>query len=235
MTLLQLIQEVCPLLAITSPNAVTGSADPQVLQLWKIANEEGRKLSARYPWQSLQNESSFLTVATESQGAITTLAGAGFRYIINETIWNRSLMRPVFGPLTPSQFEQLKAQTMNGPWNQYIFRGGNVLFTPVPTAGQSCYFMWVTKYWALSNASVAQGGFLADDDTTVLDNDIFLQGLIWRWNKRKGFDYAEDFAEYERLVADAMARDGGKPTLNLDGYRNTLSPGIIVPTGSWNV
>lgn len=232
-TLLQLVQEVCPLMAIPTPNAVASSTDTQVLQMWKIANEEGRKQSARYPWQALRNEATFTTLATEIQGTITSIAGAGFRSIINNTIWNRSLMRPVFGTLTPAEWQQLKAQTMTGPWNQFTIRGNNVLFNPVPTAGQSCYFEWMSKYWAFSNAAVAQGGLLADDDQIYLDDEIFLQGMIWRWNKRKGFDYAEDFNDYEKLIADAMAKDGGKQTLNLNGSSNSYPPGIMVPIGSW--
>lgn len=234
-TLLQLVQEVSSLLAIPSTNAVTSSTDTQVLQLWKIANEEGRKQAARYPWQALTNEATFTTVATENQGAITTIAGSGFRSIVNNTIWNRTQMRPVFGPLSPSEWQNLKARTSTGPWSQYRIRGSNVIFNPVPTAGQSCYFEWISKNWAFSNASVAQSSFLADDDQIYLDDEIFLQGMIWRWNKRKGFDYAEDFADYEKMIVDAMAKDGGKPTLNLAGSANDYPPGIMVPVGSWNL
>ena len=51
----------------------------------------------------------------------------------------------------------------------------------------------------------------------------------------KGFDYAEDFADYEKMIVDAMAKDGGKPTLNLAGSANDYPPGIMVPVGSWNL
>lgn len=234
-TLLQLVQEVSSLLAITSPNAVTSSTDTQVLQLWKIANEEGRKQSARYPWQALVNEATFTTLAAETQGVITTIAGAGFRSIVNSTIWNRTQKRPVFGPMSPSDWQQLKAQTSTGPWSQYRIRGSNIIFNPVPAAGQSCFFEWISKYWAFSSGAVAQASLLADDDQIYLDDEIFLQGMIWRWNKRKGFDYAEDYADYEKLIADAMAKDGGKPTLNLNGSADDYPPGIMVPVGSWNL
>lgn len=234
-TLLQMVQEAASLLVLTSPNTVTGSSDPQILQLWKICNEEGRKHSARYPWQALTNEATFTTLAIEIQGTLTSIAGAGFRSIVNNTIWNRTLMRPVFGPLTSGEWQQLKAQTMTGPWNQYRIRGSNVIFNPVPTAGQTCAFEWISKYWAVSGTGTAQSSLLADDDQIYLDDEIFFQGLIWRWNKRKGFDYAEDFNDYEKMIADQMAKDGGKQTLNLGGVSNNYPPGIMVPTGSWNL
>jgi hypothetical protein len=45
--------------------------------------------------------------------------------------------------------------------------------------------------------------------------------------------YSEDFADYEREVTDAIARDGTKPVLNLNNYRDDLQPGIMVPLGNW--
>jgi hypothetical protein len=83
------------------PTSVSGSSDPQIMQLMAIGNEEGQDLSARYPWQALINESTFTSVATESQGAITTLAATDFRYILNDIMWDRTLLTPVFGPLVP--------------------------------------------------------------------------------------------------------------------------------------
>src|SRR5260221_481902 len=102
MSLLSTIVQVCRRIGLTAPTTVSGSSDPAIIQLMAIANEEGQDLSSRYPWQNLQVESTFSTVATESQGTILSLAGSDFRYILNDIMWNRSLLRPVFGPLVPS-------------------------------------------------------------------------------------------------------------------------------------
>ena len=75
----------------------------------------------------------------------------------------------------------------------------------------------------------------ADDNVPLLDEDLLILGTIWRWKKLKGFEYAEDFADYERQVMDAMGRDGGKPTLSLTGSTYDIAPVVIVPSGSWNL
>ena len=74
--------------------------------------------------------------------------------------------------------------------------------------------------------------FTLDTDTTLLPEDLVIQGLRWRWKKEKGLDYAEDFRTYEMQVKDAIGRDGGKPTLHLDGSESG-KPGVFVPAGSW--
>lgn len=236
MSCLTVIQRACSRIGIAAPIAAVSSTDVKVQQLLALSNEEGEELSASYPWQALRNEATFTTVATESQGLITAIAGAGFRYIINNTIWNRSLRRPVFGPLTPPQWQQLKAQSMQGPFNQFVIRGNAVLFTPAPAAGNSCYFEWMSRAWcASSDGSTSSSFWVADTDVALLDEDIMVMGLIWRWKAAKGLDYAEDFNKYERRKTDAQARDGGKPTLDLNGTDMDIFPGVIVPAGFWGV
>lgn len=228
MSLLTIMQQVCPRLGIAKPAAVASSQDPQLIQLIALANEEGQDLSSRYPWQALQNESTFSTVATESQGAIATLAGSGFRYVLNDIMWNRDLRRPVFGPLAPYQWQQLKAQNLTGPWNQFRIRGGNVLFIPAPAASQTIAFEWQSKFWANSAAT-----WILDADTSLLDEEVMTMGIIWRWKAAKGLEYAEDMNKYERLVSDLMARDGGKAKLNLNGGNIGFAAGIFVPIGNY--
>ena len=236
MSLLSMVTQVCRRIGITPPASVSGSSDPQILQLMALANEEGQDLSARYPWTVLQNESTFTTVAAETQGAITTLAGSDFRYILNDIMWNRSLLRPVFGPLTAQDWQALKARNVNGPWNQFRIRGTSVIFIPAPAAGQTIAFEWISRNWVSLASSGTSATWVADADTGLLDEEIMTQGIIWRWKEYKGLGYAEDYAKYERLVNDQMARDGGKSRLNLaGGMAGGYPPSILVSAGSWNV
>lgn len=234
MSLLSIMTGAAPRIGITAPTAIATSTDLQVQQLLALLNEEGDELSTRYPWQALQTEATWTTVATESQGAMTTIA-PNMRYIINDTIWNRTLKRPFFGPQTAPSWQQLKAMSMTGPWNQYRIRLGLLIMTPVPTAGQSGYFEYITKAWALSVALADKVAFTADDDTSKLDEGLLALGLIWRFKAAKGFNYSEDFNKYERQVTDAMGRDGGKDVLDLGGAKYDIAPGIMVPSGSWNL
>lgn len=234
MSLLTMLQGVTPRLGIPKPMTIVGSTDDQVLQLMAIANEEGQDLARRGQWQALTNSSTFTTVATESQGAIATLAGAGFDYIVNETAWNRTQRRPLFGPLSSQQWELLKASMIQGPWYQFTIRGGNLLFLPVPSAGQTCAFQWVSKNWVTTSTGTSNT-WTADTDTGLLDENIMALGVMWRWLQRKGLEYAEDFAKYERQVENALARDGGKQRLSLGNMGPDVYPGVIIPSGNWMV
>lgn len=220
MTLLSLIQDVSDLLGIPRPSTVYGSQDAGVRQLLQLAHREGRELSARYPWQALTYEATFTTVATESQGELSTIIGATqeLRSITNETMWNRTTGEPVYGPRNGRTWQAYKSQTFTSPLAEYRIRGNEILFLPAPTAGQTVAFEYVSKSWITdSTGATYRTAFAVDTDLILLDEEIFRIGLEWRWLQRKGFEYAESFASYERMVADAMARDGTKPMLDLGG------------------
>jgi len=232
---LQIVQTICNRVGIAVPNSAVGTTDLQILQIVAILNEEGIELASRYPWQALLRVGNYTTVATEIQGEVETIA-PGLDYIINDTIWNRSLRRPVFGPKTPQTWEQQKAFAINGPWSNYRIQNGNLSMYPVPTAGEECYFEYITTYWATDDTGVTgKSEFTQDTDLPVLSDELITLGAIWRWKNIKGLDYAEDFAKYERRLADMSARDGGKDWLSLTNTKYDIFPGVVVPAGSWNL
>lgn len=236
MNLLQVVQQFCLRSGIPSPTTVTGSTDTQVLQVQALLEEEGADLSARGDWESLTNEATHTTVATESQGAITTIASNGFRHIKNKTIWDRTDRLPVIGPINQRQWQALKAVVMTGPRYQFRIRGGLLLVNPVPTAGHDWAFEYISKNWIISEDGLTNKRlFTADTDEFLLPDELLLMGLRWRWMREKGLDYAELFATYEAQVKDAIGRDAGKPVLKMDDTHLIAEHGTFVPSGSWNV
>lgn len=235
MSLLTMMQQVTRRIGITTPSAVMSSTDPQIMQLVGIANEEGQELAERYPWQALTKEANFTTVATTTQVADIYSTWSDFKYILNDTIWDRTLRRPVFGPLTPQTWQQLQAQVMQGPWWQYRIRGNAIVFIPTPNAGDDCYFEYQSMNWCESSGGTGQSAWAADSDTGLLDEQIMAMGVIWRWKQIKGFEYAQDYQKYEARVADAMGRDGGKQVWDLGGVSDGLRPAVLVPSGDWPV
>jgi hypothetical protein len=198
-----------------------------------LLNEEASELATRTNWQALARESHFVTVAAEQQGLISTIC-PNLGYVLNDTIWNRTIRRPVFGPLGAQYWQQQKAMFNAGPWNQYRIKGNSLNFFPAPAAGQDCYFEYVSKAIATdSTGAVEKTAYTADGDLSVLNEDILTYGLIWRWKAAKGLDFGTDFQKYERRVLDAIGKDAAKPILNMGEARYDIFPAVIIPSGSW--
>jgi hypothetical protein len=109
-----------------------------------------------------------------------------------------------------------------------------LISNPVPTAGHTWAFEYISKNWILGvDGTTYKQYFTLDTDTILLPESIVLMGLRWRWKKEKGLSYDEDFRTYEMQVQDALSRDGMKQTLNMGNENSVVSPGVVVPLGSW--
>lgn len=236
MSLLSVVQDACRRIGIVVPNAIVSSSDAQIMQLMTLLNQEGQSLSERFDWQVLRKEVTFTGVAADDQGAISTIAGTDFKYIIPDTFWNRTLRRPVYGSITPQDWQMLKASPQTGPFQQFILRGGHILMLPNPTASQTMAFEYKTANWVLaSDGTTGKSAYSADDDSALLDEQIMTIGLIWRWRQVKGLEYAEDFRLYEGMVADAITRDKAPTSISMTGMPRLRVPGTVVPYGNWSL
>ncbi len=235
MSLLTMVQYFCQRTNVPVPSAVIGSTDQQVLQVLALLEEEGNDLAQRGAWQALTFEATHTTLALEDQGAIATIASNGFRYIKNQTIWDRTERLPVLGPTDSQDWQSLKAVATTGPRFKFRIRGGKLLVNPVPPAGNTWAFEYVSKNWMTNAAgSTYKQYFTVDSDVALLPEELLIMGLRWRWQREKGMDYAELFRTYEAQVKDVLGRDGGKPLLSMDNEPwKGPAPGILIPDGNW--
>lgn len=231
MSLLTLVQRAFKRVGLTAPTAAVSSTDENVIRMIELANEEGEELASRADWQALTREATHTTLAAESQGLMTAIAGSDFSYIKNDTFWNRTKDRRWY-PVSDVDWQTMKATNITGPVEYFRIRGGYLLAIPTPTAGETLAFEWMTKNWCETSGGTGQSAWAADTDVGRLDEGLMLMGLVWRWKKAQGLEYAEDFRQYEIRVESAMQRDGAKPRLNMAG---TMVHGRSIPQGSWNV
>ena len=226
MSLLTIIQRACDRLTIPRPTAVVASTDQATLNLLGLAQEEGKELSARAAWQAITTEKTFTTVAAALQ---TSAVPADFDWYIPETMFNRTSRRQVYGPLSQHEWQQIQASLTTLVNPAFRFRGNNILISPTPTAGQTVAYEYVSKNWCESSGGTDQPSWAADTDVGLLDEELMVLGVIWRFRKSKGLDYAEEFRTYENRVNLAMTRDGAKPRIDTTAVtydRVTHSPQV---------
>ena len=186
----------------------------------------------RFAWPVSQAVATHTTLAAELQGVMTTIA-PGFGYILNGTFWDRTLTQPVTGPLTPQEWQLQKARVTTGPYSSYRLRAGNLYAYPAPPAGSTWVFEYQTTYFCESIGGTEQAAWAADTDVGLLDENLMRMGVIWRFKKKNGLDYSEDFRIYEQKLANDTARVGGKKVLSMQSGGNS-NTGIYVPEGSWS-
>lgn len=202
-------------------------------QMRALANQEGKELMRRGTWEKLTKEVTFTAIAQEEQ---TGVVPSDYDHMLNETFYNRTQKRQVVGPLSPKEWQEQKSILATVLYDSYRIRGGSILMIPVPAAGDIYAFEYISNEWVLNTDDQPLTAFSADTDTSILDEELITLGVIWRFLKAKGFDYAEAFRTYELQVSQALGRDGSKRTVNFAqrvDYGRPRYPGI--QDGNWNL
>ena len=237
MSLLSIVRDAWARLGVSDalPSAVMTSGDGNVAIMRALAVQEGKELAARATWQRLVKEATFTTVAAEVQPGVIP---SDFDRAIPDTIWNYTEREPMLGPLEPQDWQALKAGLVGPPDLYFRIRGGDFLILPAPPAGEDIRFEYVSTWWVDTNADGAADAatFSADTDAPVLSEELVTLGIIWRWLKRNRLPYADEFAEYNTQVNQAIARDGFRTTVSMGGRRADMGARFPrVPDGSWNL
>lgn len=230
MSLLTIVQNACEDLGIASPTSVAGNTGEQVIQLLAIANREGRDLASRHPWSKLMKNTTWTMATAEDQGLLNSavVSDGDFGSILPETMFNRTKTQPIVENLNQTEWEARQAYSIEGVWTRYKIQGGKLYLYPAPSTADTGAFAYKSTHWCESSGGTGQTSWSADTDIGRLDEDLMSLGIVWRWLKRKGLDYAEDFNTYEQRVLSAMARDGQKARLSLGENYKAIGPGVTI-------
>lgn len=109
------------------------------------------------------------------------------------------------------------------------------MFTPTPTAGHTIAFEWISKWWIQDAVGSIKERFTVDTDTFLVERELLKLGLTWRWKKAKGFDYTEEYDEYETRLSETLGHDVTRETVYMDQHDKRVRPGVFVPEYSWTV
>lgn len=239
LTVLALVQEFCARTALPQPTTIFTKNEIGARQMAGLLNEEFDETKNDFQWTSLLQQCTFQTVGTSIQGSLDTLAGFPVDYILNDIMWNTDTRLPIFGPVDPQRWEQYKALPITGTLLQYRIENGNLLFYPLtPPVGNHIIFEAAARFPVVDNTGggpVFKQFFTLDTDQCLFTDEQMISALRWRWKREKGLAYAEDQARWMKIVSRKKMRDGTGRILNMNGDEENFGPGILVPSGSWNL
>lgn len=230
MTLKSLVQSAATKIGIPQPSTIIGNNDPQVETLLTFANEEGEELARSGHWEELTKETTFTAVAASEQ---TGALPSDFVAFVNDSFYNRSSRRKVFGPISPQQWQREQATAIaSGIHDFFRVRNGEILMTPDPAVGDTMAFEYSSTLWVDTDADGTGDSavWVADTDTSVLEERLLSLGIVWRFLQKSGLPFQPQYTIYRTEVDKALARQGGAPTLSMDGGGGIFLGPPNVPT-----
>jgi len=219
---------------------VVGNSDGDARGILRHINRQGRDLARKGPqdgWTILQRLHTFPTVALQEEYNLPV----DFARLIINTVWDRTLISPMPGPIAPQTWQIIKSGLIGSGVYSKRFRivrststvARKFFIDPIPTGVETLAFEYLSNGWcALSDLSAVNEKVINDNDVVILDEDLMVAGVKWRWRSAHGMDIVASLAEYNEMLDMKSGGDEPAQRLNMVGptYRDP-EDGLGTP---WN-
>jgi len=222
-SLADIVQSACDELGLPRLPNVIGNTDAQARRMLALANRQGRDLVTQNTWVELQRLYSFDTVSGQAEYPLPD----DFSRIVIDTIWDRSQLSPIKGPIQPATWQSIKSGIIGTGLYYRRYRvmrsvsstAKKFVIDPTPgTSGDTLVFEYISKNWCqLQDGTASNDTFQNDTDTVLLSSDLMLMGLLWRWQKANGLEFTTQLAEYNEALDTTIATNAPASGLSMAG------------------
>jgi hypothetical protein len=197
-SILEICQEVADACAVQRPSNLFNKSNQHDTIFLALAKNELDSLMRYGDWQDLTKEATILTVKNKTIYPLDNIV-SDFYSILNNTIYVKDGNDKVIGAVTPQQWAKEKYFDINNGDIKFKIQNNCIKFITAPEPNLRIVFMY------RSNATCVDAETFEDKptitkntDIPVFDKYLVKLGMIWRWQKRSGFDYSEEFNEYQK-------------------------------------
>ena len=142
-----------------------------------------------------------------------------FETITDRTHWDKTKHWEMLGPEDAQQWQWLKSGYIStGPRIRWRILDNQFQIWPPMNTNEYLGWEYRSKGWARSATGTVQNSFIADTDTTVLDDRIMVLATKLKYFQIKSFDTTALTADYNRYLSVAKANDKGAPNLSFAPY-----------------
>lgn len=236
MTLLEVIREYCKREGLRQPNAAISSNDAQVLQMVALLNKLLDDLMLNHSrFSRTIVEKTWTSTGVEIQGTITSLF-PGYLWLMPKSFYDRDATINIRGPVTPEEWQKLKAlAAYNSAYPSYRIIGNSLHLYPIVSATHTLAVEYKSEACVTAANGTLKKYFTVDTDTFNLNDSILLLGLEYLWRQKKGMEYEPIQDLYVKSIRSLGSQDGQRTEIDMGAEHNIVKPGIYIPESNWPV
>ena len=248
MSLLNVLQNVADIVGVPRPSGVTRNPDKTVRRMVALLNKAGRNMARERNtwnggWAALEQEHVFQTV----RGVEEYELPGDFGEMIDNTLWDRTDFWRLRGQLGPQEWQRVRSGILSSGSLRQDYRirrsaygsDARLWIYPVPTREAELAFEYITYHHVKHEGDngpaffedFARAPVAADEDESLLDEDLLEMSLTWRWKEVVGVDYLADLTEFETQQGQRMGTNSGSETISLVPMPHVSSRGTIPESG----
>lgn len=220
MTVLTCFQKASRRLLSQDQGSLFTGDEPFQIKCKELLSEAALDIAQAHDWNDL---SSLCTLTTDGNTADFLLPADYGRMLVkadvHSSIWSVNYLA-CQDKDEWIQLQRFMPSTVPGYW---IIYSGQMHLLPTPRENENPCFWYISKNLVRAADGTLKSDFTADEDTFILDEQLLLLCLIWRWKQAEGLDYQEDMRNYEIRLSQLAAKDhGSKPIRSSRGGLNRL-------------
>ena len=195
-TILEICREVADLAAVKRPDDLFNTSSQQNSIFLSVAKSTLDSLLRYDNWQELTKEGCLRTISGKKQYIIKDYI-PDFYCLLNNTVYVKDGNERVIGSLTPQQWLQEKCFCTCGGV-KFKIQNGRFIFLNEPAIPVKIVFQYRSDNIVWDFNSFEEKNVLSSNtDIPIFDEYLVKLGILWRWYKRSGLDYSEEYAEYQ--------------------------------------
>lgn len=230
-TLLDIAKSITTELGFPTPTVVVSSTDTNILKLLALIRATCDDLLREHDWQQLQTRYTFNTTS----GVDTYAFPTDEERFISSTFFDQNNRWPMQGPLTNTEWEQLKVSSLAAsPFERYRVFGGKINLFPTPdTTTYTFIYEYISNAFCTSNGGVPQSDIQQDSDIILFDHRCVIYGAKLKWLASVNLDTTAALVDYARALEYAKGSNVPSRRLSLSGGGGAclLSSANIPETG----
>ena len=227
MNILEIAQDAADICAVARPTDLFNSSSQNDQLFASVVRSTLDSLMRHAEWQCLTREANLYTVEGVKDYLLENIA-PDFYALVNGTMYMKGDMRDVIGAITEEKWRQLKQYHTVDVDVFFKIQNNQIKFYKDPE-GKKFKFAYKSNAVCFdAKTGEPKPRFTAN---TVFDTYLVKLGIIWRWLKRTGLDYTEEYNEYQRELNKSYAETKAVGDINLGytfGIFDDPNGGVIV-------
>lgn len=229
--ILQICQDAASLVATQRPQNLFNEDSQQEAIFLSVAKDTLDSLLRYGDWQELTKEARFRTIEGKCNYIIKDFC-EDFYCLINNTVYVKDTAEKVIGSITPEQWMRDKYFNVPDLDLKFKIQNGMIKFLTPPAGDLSIVFQYRSSVIVFGGVNGCCGeeksDLTANTDIPVFDEYLVKKGIVWRWYRRNGMPYEEEFNEYEREVKNRFASGLAAKDINLAAGCGSCNLGGVI-------
>lgn len=227
-TILEICREVADLAAVKRPENLFNSTSQQENIFLSVAKSTLDSLLRYGNWEALTKEGCLITTGCQNSYPIADFA-PDFYCLLNNTVYIKDMQERVIGAITPEQWMKEKYFYSSSNNVKFKIQNGRFVFLNPPAQELKIVFQYRSNNIVWDYKTLEEKNTLsANTDVPIFDEYLVKLGVLWRWLKRSGLDYSEEFDEYERELRKRFGTELATRDIRLGAVKDEIGEGVNI-------